>query len=94
MSEIIYFKPEYLFDEDEMPEYLKGVWHCITHNTGDPSLLCSGDMFEDIESIGHASTILSLSENDAYIIKENTKRGEITCKKCVEKLKFFRSFKI
>lgn len=71
-----------LIDEDRRPiPEDEQVWHVLDDAMGDVSILCTGEFVD-----------YGCGEGE-YLFK-TVKRGGITCKKCLERIMYYKSIKL
>ena len=70
-------------DDGEQVPAEKQKWHCLTTVCGDAAMLCTGEFVDEGAMSGNGAE---------YVFKE-VRRGGITCEKCLETVKEFKSIK-
>lgn len=70
-----------MLTDDDGEAYDEPVWHIIDEYNTDPATLCSGEYF----GVGQS--------NCEYKLK-TVSRGGVTCKKCLNKAKWLKSFRL
>lgn len=71
-----------LTNEDQEPVLEKDqVWHALQNSAGDTGLICTGEFIE--YGAGHG-----------YYVTKQVKRGGITCTRCIDTIKYYKSIKL